>query len=279
MNEAVLDACGSGAISPQIALARLVLSGEPVDADALRERAAAAPAGSPIREMARLAAEHADRLARLGRLARDGMDPEGPDLLAATAALFDRLAAEEPEAAVAFYSLGDPALLAAATAELVEVVRDWTSVEGAQVLDFGCGIGRVAIALAPHAAGVTGVDISPAMVEQARARARAAGLGEARFEATDGRTLPFPDNAFDRVLAVDSFPYLVRAGVLEAQLAELARVLRPGGELLAFNWSYRGDDAADAREAADAPGFTMVRSGERPFSIWDATGFHLRRTA
>lgn len=80
------------------------------------------------------------------------------------------------------------------------------------------------------------------------------------------------------MLAVDSFPYLVRAGVLEPQLAEFARVLRPGGDLLVFNWSYRGDEAADAAEAAGAPGFTCLRSSERPFKIWDATGFHLRRT-
>lgn len=269
-------ACATGAISPQIALSRLVLSGDPVETEALARRAAAEPAGSPLYEVARLAHEHAPKLARLGRLARDGLDPDGPDMLAATAALFDRLAATEPEAAVAFYSLGDPALLAAATAELVAVIRSWTALEGARVLDFGCGIGRVAIALAPFAAEVTGVDISPAMVEQARVRA--AGLDGVKFAASDGRTLPCSDGAFDCVLAVDSFPYLVQAGVLEAQLTELARALRPGGDLLVFNWSYRGDEAADAAEAVAATGFTTLRSGERPFAIWDATGFHLRRT-
>lgn len=267
-----LDQCARGAISPQIALARLVLAGERIDAAAI---AADAPPGSPLHEVARLADAHRDRLGRLGRLAAEGLDPEGPDLLAATAALFDRLAAKEPEAAVAFYSLGDPALLAAATDELVGVVRAWTAVEGARVLDFGCGIGRVATAIAPPAADVTGVDISAAMV--AEARARGAGLANVRFEVTDGGPLPFPDARFDLVLAVDSFPYLVRAGVVEPQLAELARVLRPGGDLLVFNWSYRGDAAADAREAAGAAGFAVRRSGERPFGIWDAAGFHLRR--
>lgn len=271
MNDA-LAACARGEISPQVALARLVLSGEPVESDAI---AAGTPEGSPLREVARLAREHRDRLSRLGRLAAEGLDPDGPDLLAATAALFDRLAGEEPEAAVAFYSLGDPALLAAATAELVEVVRGWVGLDEARVLDFGCGIGRVAVAVAPHAAEVTGVDISAAMI--AEARRRAAGLEGVRFEATDGRALPFPDASFDLVLAVDSFPYLVRAGVLDRQLAELARVLRPGGDLLVFNWSYRGDGATDAAEAAGAPGFVTLRSGERPFGIWDASGFHLRR--
>jgi SAM-dependent methyltransferase len=275
MSAEVLRACAAGEISPQIAVARLVLSGAPVDAGALAARIEAEPAGSPLREVARLAAAHAPRLARLGRIARQGLDPEGPDLLVATAALFDRLAGEEPEAAVAFYSLGDPALLAAATAELVAVVRAWVPVARRAVLDFGCGIGRAAIALAPHAGRVVGVDISAGMVGQARERA--AGLANVAFQASGGGALPFADEAFDLVLAVDSFPYLVRAGVVEAQLAEMARVLRPGGDLLVFNWSYRGDDAADAAEAADAAGFAVVRSGERPFAIWDGVGYHLRR--
>lgn len=268
-----LALCAAGAISPQVALARLVLTGEPIDPDAI---ATGAAEGSPLREVARLAREHHRKLDRLRRLAVSGMGPEGEDLVAATAALFDRLAAEEPEAAVAFYSLGDPGLLAAATAELVEVVRRWTPVENARVLDFGCGIGRVAIALAPHAAEVTGVDVSAGMVKEARRRT--SGHANLFFAATDGRALPFADASFDLAVAADSFPYLVRAGVLEAQLAELARVLRPGGDLLVFNWSYRGDEGADSREGAGAVGFTCLRSGERPFAIWDASGFQLRRT-
>lgn len=273
MNSILAD-CAAGRISPQIALARLVLAGEPVNPDAI-ERGAAP--GSPLLEAARLARAHGPKLARLAALAAEGLDPDGPDPIAATAALFDRLAEREPEAAVAFYSLGDPALLAAATAELVRVVRGWAPVEGRAVLDFGCGIGRAAVALAPHAERVVGVDVSSAMV--AEARRRAGEVPNVAFEATDGRILPFADATFDLVLAVDSFPYLIRAGTLDAQLAELARVLRPGGDLLVFNWSYRGDDAADLAEAAGAPGFACVRSGERPFTIWDATGYHLRRTA
>jgi SAM-dependent methyltransferase len=269
-----LALCAAGAISPQVALARLVLAGEPVDPEAI---AAGAAEGSPVLEVARLAAEHRERLPRLARLAGQGLTPEGPDLIAATAALFDRLAGEAPEAAVAFYSLGDPALLDAATAELVAVVRAWTAVERARVLDLGCGFGRVALALAPHAAQVTGVDVSAAMVEQARERA--AGAANLDFQRVDGRTLPFAPASFDLVLAVDSWPFIVRAGLAEAQAAEVARVLRPGGDLLVLNWSYRGDDVQDAAEAAAAPGFTALRSGERPFAIWDAGCYHLRRTA
>lgn len=267
-----LELCAQGVISPQIALARLVLAGERIDPAAI---GADAPAGSPLAKVAQLAEVHRGSLDRLARLAADGLDPDGPDPVAATAALFDRLAREEPEAGVAFYSLGDPVLLDAATAELVEVVGAWVSVEGSRVLDFGCGIGRVALALAPHAAEVVGVDVSAGMV--GAARRRGGELENVRFEQTDGRALPFQDATFDLVLAVDSFPYLVKAGVLDEQLREIARVLRPGGDLLVFNWSYRGDEAVDAHEAAEARGFACLRSSEHPFAIWDASGFHLRR--
>jgi SAM-dependent methyltransferase len=277
MTDAILAACARGEISPQIALSRLALLGRPIDTHALAAQAARQPADSPLREVARLAALHAPKLAVLTRIAARGLDPEGEDQLAGTAALFDRLAATEPEAAVAFYSLGDPALLALATDELVGVIEAWAPVEGRAVLDYGCGIGRVAIALAGRAGRVVGVDLSAAMVEQARGRV--GNVGDIEFVVTDGRALPFPDASFDLVLAVDSFPFVVRAGVIGAQLAEMARVLRPGGDLLVFNWSYRGDDAADLAEASAAPGFEVVRAGERPFAIWDATGYHLRRAS
>ena len=270
----VFDAVRAGAISPAIALARLALSGDAPDPERLAAMAEADPALQPLAE---LAAGRGERLAKLASLARGGMDPDGPDMVAATAALFDRLAGEAPEAGVAFYSLGDPQLLDAATAELVGVVRDWVPVEGRRVLDLGCGIGRVAIALAPRAAEVVGIDVSPAMVAEAARR----GGGVARFAVANGRDLrEWPDARFDLVLAADSFPYLVRAGILETQLAEIARVLAPGGELVVFNWSYRGDAQADVDEAARlaaAYGFELVRAGERPFTIWDAAGFHLRK--
>lgn len=268
-----MAAVRAGAISPAIALARLALSGEAPDPARLAAMAEADPA---LRPLAELAAGRGERLAELARLARDGLDPQGPDMIAATAALFDRLAADAPEAGVAFYSLGDPRLLDAATAELVEVVRGWAPVEGRRVLDLGCGIGRVSLALAPHAAEVVGIDVSPGMVAEAERRG-----GGARFAVANGRDLgEWPDDRFDLVLAADTFPFVVRAGITEPLMAEIARVLGPSGELLVFNWSYRGDLQADideARRLAAANGFEVVRAGERPFAIWDAAGFHLRK--
>ena len=280
MNGGLVEAVRKGAVSPQIALARLVLAGALPAQDELDALAAVEPAGSPVVALADLARPRRARLAALGAVAARGLDPDGPDLLAATAALFDRLAAEEPEAAVAFYSLGDPALLDAATAELLAVIRAWVPVAGADVLDLGCGIGRVAIPLAREAGSVVGLDLSAAMV--AEARARAGSLANARF-AVGGRNLDaIADASLDLVLAIDSFPYVVRAGaaVLDGLVAEIARVLRPGGRLVVFNWSYRGDAAADRVEAervGGGHGLALERAGDTPFGIWDATGYQLVR--
>lgn len=258
----------AGEISAEIALAQLLLTGTVPD-----------PATLPD-PVATLARAHADRLAPLAALARAGFDPPGEDQVAATAALFDRLAVTAPEAAVAFYTLGDPALLDAATAELAAVIGRWVPLAGASLLDWGCGIGRVAAALAPRAGDILGVDLSAGMI--AEARRRCAGLANVRFRVTDGGPLHLTDGSVDAVLAVDSLPFLVRSGpaAVDRQVAEFARTLRPGGHLLIFNWSYRNDPAADRAEAqalADAHGLALDRAGEQPFAIWDGTGFLFTR--
>ena len=93
------------------------------------------------------------------------------------------------------------------------------------VLDLGCGIGRVAAALSPRVRSVAGLDIAPAMI--AAARARCAGIGNLRFLLGSGLDLaPFADRSLDLVLAVDSFPYLVQSG--GSSRGEARRRGRPG---------------------------------------------------
>lgn len=275
---AILAHCAAGAISPEIAVARMLLAGLMPDPERLR-RSAAEQDAPALAAMADLAERHRDRLPVLRNLAGSGLTPEGDDLVAATARLFDRLAVEAPEAAVAFYSLGDAQALAAATAELADVVRAWAPPAGRRVLDFGCGIGRLAIALADEAAMVLGLDLSAGMIEQARRRA--GGHPALRFVVGGGRDLaPAATGAIDLLIAADSLPFVVRAGATAGFMAEAARVLAPGGDLLVFNWSYRGDPDEDRREAEELAarfGFALLRAGERPFRIWDGSGFHLRR--
>lgn len=99
-------------------------------------------------------------------------------------------------------------------------------VAGRQILDAGCGSGPLFAALRDRGAVVTGFDSSAKMLEQARKRLGA----DAALQVADiGSPLPFSDGAFDDVIASLVLHYLED---WTAPLAELRRVLRPGGRLI-----------------------------------------------
>jgi ubiquinone/menaquinone biosynthesis C-methylase UbiE len=104
---------------------------------------------------------------------------------------------------------------------------------GLRVLEVAAGAGGAALALAAAGAAVTATDASPGMVARLRRRAAAAGLAlEARV--VDGTALGFPDASFDAALSVFGVILFPDAA---AGLAELRRVLRPGGRVALVTWT------------------------------------------
>ncbi len=275
MTEAVA-LCLLGEISPQVALARMLLGG--MDSAAIGAAVAAARPEPPSPAWSALTALLDGRAAGLDQLAGQirvtGSDHTALGGLPGIAAFFDHAVAHSPEAGVALYSLGDPAILAAATAE----VATWLRAErllppDAAVLDFGCGIGRVAATLAPRCRSVLGVDVSAGMV--AEARRRHAGVPGLRFDTTDGTRLPA--GRFDLVLLADSMPYVLQAGLAEAVVADAAAALLPGGALAVLNLSYGREEAADRADAARwAASHGWAVSVAQPFRLWDARSFVFR---
>jgi SAM-dependent methyltransferase len=215
-------------------------------------------------------------------LVRAGLAAERSGSIDAIRAQFDEAVALAPEAAVALYSLGSPDILDRATAEIVARLRQWRLVDAAiDVLDIGCGIGRIERAVASESRSITGIDVSPGLIAAARARCR--DLANAAFLCVDGSDLSaFAGRRFGLVLAVDAFPYLAAAGagIAARHVADAAGLLPPGGALAIFNYSYRGDleaDRADLARLATEYGFAVERSGTRDFSLWDGATFLLRK--
>ncbi|WP_292516203.1 class I SAM-dependent methyltransferase [Mesorhizobium sp.] len=181
-------------------------------------------------------------------------------------------------ASVQLSSLGDEERLTAATAEIVVwLERQGFTGADRDILDIGCGVGRFESALSDAAHRIVGIDISSKMISVARRRC--AGLRNVELRPTSGFDLAdFSDASFDCVLAVDSFPYLVLAGLAERHFTEIARVLKTSGMAALLNYSYRGSpalDRADVHRLAEAHGMQVVVDGEKPFRLWDGNAFLL----
>src|SRR3954463_9263586 len=117
-----------------------------------------------------------------------------------------------------------------------EVVARAAIARGERVLDVACGTGNAALLAAAAGARVHGLDAAPRLIEVARARAAEAGL-DAEFVVGDALDLPFDDGVFDAV--VSGFGVIFVPDPARA-IAEIVRVLAPGGRALLSVWRPEG---------------------------------------
>jgi SAM-dependent methyltransferase len=111
-----------------------------------------------------------------------------------------------------------------------------------RVLDVGCGPGATALAFAARVASVVALDLTPAMLAQARAQAAERGLDNVRFEQGNAEALPFPDASFDVVTSRLAAHHVADP---QAMVREAARVLAPGGMFLLSDTIAPEDSARD----------------------------------
>jgi ubiquinone/menaquinone biosynthesis C-methylase UbiE len=116
-------------------------------------------------------------------------------------------------------------------ASVEETLKRVHPIQSERVLDVGCGTGTLLERIVDRYpdSQVTGVDLSPAMVAQARRRLPR----RVTLEVADAEALPFPAGSFDMVMSVSSFHFWPAP---KGALAELRRVMRPGGRLVITDW-------------------------------------------
>lgn len=136
---------------------------------------------------------------------------------------------------------------------------------GPTVLDAGCGTGRVTVELARRGFRVTGVDIDPAMLDAARAKAPTLD-----WHTADLAELFCAPGPFDLVLLAGNVMIFLEPGTEERVVANLARRLAPGGLLVAgFSIRPRRLSLERYDDGVAAAGLTLVQR----WSTWDREPF------
>ncbi|WP_116997377.1 class I SAM-dependent methyltransferase [Desertimonas flava] len=109
-----------------------------------------------------------------------------------------------------------------------------------ELLDVGSGVGGPArLAAARHGCHVTGIDLSPAFVELARALTARVGLSDSvSFEVGSATSMPFADASFDRAMLLHVGMNIERKDLV---IAEVRRVLRPDGRFAVYDQMRVGD--------------------------------------
>jgi SAM-dependent methyltransferase len=110
------------------------------------------------------------------------------------------------------------------------------------VLDVACGPGLVVCAFAPHVRKATGIDVTPAMLDEARILAAGRGARNVAWDRGDAYSLPYADGGFTVVVTRYSLHHLLDP---TAALREMVRVCAPGGRIVVVD-AYAPEDMAKA---------------------------------
>lgn len=161
----------------------------------------------------------------------------------------------------------------------MQVLIDLTEVSAIDdVLDVACGSGLVACEFALYANHVTGIDITPKMIEQAMQRQQDKGLTNLTWQVGDVLPLPFADCQFSLVITRYSFHHLLKPA---AVMAEMCRVCKPGGKIMVIDvvQSPEKVDAFDSLEKLRDPSHVHALTFFEMASMIDASGLTNIKTA
>lgn len=139
------------------------------------------------------------------------------------------------------------------------------------VLDVACGPGVVACEFARHAGQVTGIDITPAMIEQAEKHQRELNLENLDWAVGDAVPLPYADDSFSLVITRYSFHHLLAP---ERALSEMIRVCRPGGRVMVADVAMESakSHAYDRLEIMRDPSHTHALTHEEFAALFQRSG-------
>lgn len=163
---------------------------------------------------------------------------------------------------------------------------------GSSVLEIGCGNGQAACYIAQrYACRVSALDIAPGMIELARQYVHAQGLDDqVQCDVGNVLQLPYPDASFDYVCAQAVLMFIDQAQAL----AEIKRVLKPGGRFAGLEFSWRRTPPEDVRDQTyhicgcrtlkfysaahwahclEEHGMARVQAAEHPFGLLSIRGF------
>lgn len=146
------------------------------------------------------------------------------------------------------------------------------------VLDVACGPGLMACEFAKVARHVTGIDLTPAMIEQAKVLQQSHGLTNLTWHLGDVQPLPFANASFSLVFTRYSFHHLLNP---KAVLAEMVRVCAPGGRVVVVDVFTSNPEQAEAYNRLEKlrdPSHVRALALEELTGLFSAAGFRDVRT-